>query len=103
MTHLRAAAIVVFKGPVQHCRVRKSLCFQPPYTVGVPLPVDNGFLLFSFSSFAGTFDWMLVLAYQGNAVGKECFFCGMTFAAVKQVVLAIIIFGGFGNTGNRLF
>ena len=27
MVHLRAAAIVVFKGPVQHCRVRKPLSF----------------------------------------------------------------------------
>ena len=103
MVHLRAAAIVVFKGPVQHCRVRKSLCFQPPYTVGVPLPVDNGFLLFSFHALAAAFDWVLFLAHQSDALCKECFFWGMTFSAVKQTVLAVIILSIFGNTGNGLF
>lgn len=70
MVHLRAAAIVVFKGPVQHCRVRKPLSFQPPYTVKVFLLVNKGFLLFSFRALADAFDWVLVLAHQGNALCK---------------------------------
>ena len=103
MTHLRAAAIVVFKGPVQHCRVRKTLSFQPPYTVKALLLVDKGFLLCPLDALAAAFDWMLVLTHQGNALCKECFFWGVTFSAVKQTVFAIIILGIFGNTGNGLF
>ena len=43
MVHLRAAAIVVFKGPVEHCRVRKPLSFHPPHKVAVLLLIDTGF------------------------------------------------------------
>ena len=103
MVHLWAAAIVVFKGPVQHCRVGKSLSFQPPHTVKVLLLADKGFLFFSFRALAAAFDWVLVLAHQGNALRKERFFWGVTFSAVKQTVLAIIILGIFGNTGWELF
>ena len=103
MVHLRAAPIVVFKCPVQHCRVRKSFCFQPPYTVKVLLLADKGFLLCLLGALAAAFDWVLVLAHQGNAFCKERFFLGVTFSAVKQTVLAIIIFDIFGNTGNGLF
>ena len=67
------------------------------------LLVDDGFLLFSFGSLAGTFDWMLVLTHKGNAVCKERFFRGVAFAAVQQSILAVIIFGVFGNTGSGLF
>lgn len=103
MVHLRAAAIVVFKGPVQHCRVRKPLSFQPPYTVKVFLLVDKGFLLFSFRALAAAFDRVFVLAHQDNALCEERFPWRMTFSAVKQTVLAIIILGVFWNTGNGLF
>ena len=103
MTHLRAAPIVVFKGPVQHCRVRKSLGFQPPHKIDVLLLVDKGFLLFSFRALAAAFDWVLVLTHQDNALCKERFFWGVTFSAVKQTVLAIIIFDIFGNTRWGLF
>ena len=103
MVHLRAAAIVVFKGPVQHCRVGKSLSFQPPHTVKVLLLADKGFLFFSFRALADAFDGMLVLAHQGNAFCKERFPWRVTFSAVKQTILAIIILGVFGNTGWELF
>ena len=103
MVHLWAAAIVVFKGPVQHCRVRKPLGFQPPHKVVVLLLADKGFLFFSFRALAAAFDWVLVLAHQGNALCKERFFWGVTLSTMKQAVLAIIIIGVFGNTGNGLF
>ena len=103
MVHLRAAAIVVFKGPVQHCRVGKSIGFQPPHKVVVLLLADKGFLFFSFRALAAAFDWVLVLAHQGNALCKERFFWGVTLSTMKQAVLAIIIIGVFGNTGNGLF
>ena len=103
MVHLRAAPIVVFKCPVEHCRVGKSIGFQPPHKVVVLLLVDKGFLLCPLDALAAAFDWVLVLAHQGNALCKECFFWGMTFSAIKQTVLAIIIFWIFGNTGNGLF
>ena len=67
------------------------------------LLVDKGFLLFSFHALAAAFDWVLVLAHQGNAFCEERFFWGVTFSAVKQAVLVIIILGIFGNTGNGLF
>ena len=67
------------------------------------LLVDKGLLLFSFRALAAAFGWVLVLAHQGNAFCKERFFWGVTFSAVKQTVLAIIILGIFGNTGNGLF
>ena len=41
--NLRAAAIVVFKGPVEHCWVRKNLSFQPPHKVAVLLLADKDF------------------------------------------------------------
>ena len=69
----------------------------------VLLLVDKGFLLCPLDALAAAFDWMLFLAHQGNALCKECFFWGMTFSAIKQTVLAIIILGIFGNTGNGLF
>ena len=69
----------------------------------VLLLVDKGFLLFSFRALAAEIDGMLVLAHQDNALCKERFFWGVTFSAIKQIVLAIIIFGIFGNTGNGLF
>ena len=103
MVHLRAAAIVVFKGPVQHCRVRKPFCFQPPYKVAVLLLLDKGFLFLSFRALADAFDWVLVFAHQGNALCKERFFWGVTLSTMKQAVLAIIIIGVFGNTGWELF
>ena len=46
---------------------------------------------------------VLVLAHQGNALCKECFFWGVTLSTMKQAVLAIIIIGVFGNTGWELF
>ena len=67
------------------------------------LLVDKGFLLCPLDALAVAFDWVLVLAHQGNAFCKERFFWGVTFSAVKQTVLAIIILGIFGNTGNGLF
>ena len=67
------------------------------------LPVDKGFLLFSFRALAAAFDGMLVLAHQDNALCKERFFWGVTFSAVKQTIFAVIILGVFGNTGNGLF
>ena len=103
VVHLRAAPIVVFKCPVEHCRVGKSIGFQPPHKVVVLLPADKGFLFFSFRALAAAFDGMLDLAHQDNALCKECFFWGMTFSAIKQTVLAIIIIGVFGNTGWELF
>ena len=103
MVHLWAAAIVVFKGPVEHCWVRKSLRFQPPYTVKVLLLADKGFLLCPLGALAAAFDWVLVLTHQDNALCKERFFWGVTFSAVKQTVLAIIIFDIFGNTRWGLF
>ena len=103
VVHLRAAAIVVFKGPVEHCRVRKTLCFQPPYKVEVFLLIDKGFLLFSFRALAAAFDRVFVLAHQDNALCKERFFWGVTISAIKQAIFAVIILGVFGNTGNGLF
>lgn len=103
MVHLRAAAIVVFKGPVEHCRIRKTVGFQPSYTVGVLLLLDKGFLFFSFRALAGAFNGVLVLTHQSEAFCKERFFWGMTFSAIKQTIFAVIILGVFGNTGNGLF
>ena len=103
VVHLRATPIVVFKCPVEHCRVGKSIGFQPPHKVDVLLLVNKGFLLFSFRALAAAFDWVLVFAHQGNALCKECFFWGMTFSAIKQAILAIIILSVFGNNGNGLF
>ena len=103
MVHLRAAAIVVFKGPVEHCRVRKPLRFQPPHKVVVLLLLDKGFLFLSFRALAAAFDGMLVLVHQSDALCKERFFWGVTFSAVKQTVLAIIIFDIFWNTRWGLF
>ena len=67
------------------------------------LLADKGCLFFSFRALAAAFNGVLVFAHQGNALCKECFFWGMTFSAIKQTVLAIIIFGIFGNTENGLF
>ena len=103
MVHLWAAAIVVFKRPVQHCRVRKPLSFQPPHKVAVLLLVDKGFLLCPLNAQAVAFDGVLVLAHQGNALCEERFPWRVTFSAVKQTILAIIIIGVFGNTGWELF
>ena len=55
MVHLRAAAIVVFKGPVEHCRIRKTVGFQPSHKVDVLLLADEGFLFFSFGALAAAF------------------------------------------------
>ena len=103
MANLWAAPIVVFKCPVEHCRVGKSIGFQPPHKVVVLLLVDKGFLLCPLDALATAFDWVLVFAHQGNALCKECFFWGMTFSAIKQAILAIIILSVFGNNGNGLF
>ena len=103
VVHLRAAPIVVFKCPVEHCRVGKSIGFQPPHKVAVLLLVDKGFLLCPLDALAAAFDWVLVLAHQGNALCKERFFWGVTLSTMKQAVLAIIIIGVFGNTGWELF
>ena len=67
------------------------------------LLVDKGFLLFSFHALAAAFDWVLVLAHQVKTFGKEGFFGRLALAAIKQTVLAIIIFWIFGNTENGLF
>ena len=67
------------------------------------LLADKGFLFFSFRALAAAFDWVLVLAHQGNALCKELFPWRVTFSAVKQTVLAIIIFDIFGNAGWELF
>ena len=67
------------------------------------LLADKGFLFFSFRALADAFDWVLVLAHQSNAFCKERFPWRVTFSAIKQTVLAIIIFWIFGNTGNGLF
>ena len=67
------------------------------------LLVDKGFLLCPLDALAAAFDWMLFLAHQGNAFCKERFPWRVTFSAVKQTVLAIIIFDIFGNTGWELF
>ena len=83
--------------------VRKSLCFQPPHKVAVLLPADKGFLFFSFRALAAAFNGVLVLAHQGNALCKECFFWRMTLAAVEQTICPIIIHCVFGHPGNRLF
>ena len=103
MVQLQAAAIVVFKGPVEHCRVGKTFCFQSPYKVDVLLLVDKGFLFFSFRALADAFDWVLVLAHQSDAFCEKRFPWRMTFSAVQQSIHAIIIFGIFGNTGWELF
>lgn len=66
MVHLRAAAIVVFKGPVQHCRIREASGFQPPHKVNVFLLVDKGFLLCPLNALAVAFDGVLVLAHQSD-------------------------------------
>ena len=67
------------------------------------LLADKGFLFFSFRALADAFDWVLVLAHQGNALCKERFFWGVTLSTMKQAVLAIIILSVFGNNGNGLF
>lgn len=103
MVQLQAAAIVVFKGPVEHCRVRKPLRFQPPHKVAVLLLADKGFLFFSFRALTAAFDGVLVLAHQSDAFCEERFPWRMTFSAVQQSIHAIIIFGIFGNTGWELF
>lgn len=103
MTHLRAAAIVVFKRPVEHCLVRKPLSFQPSHKVAVLLLVDKGFLLCPLDALAAAFNGVLVFAHQGNALCKELFPWRVTFSAVKQTILAIIILSVFGNTENGLF
>lgn len=103
MTHLRAAAIVVFKLPVQHCRVRKSLGFRPPHKVAVLLLADKGFLLCPLDALAAAFNGVLVLAHQSDAFCEERFLWGVTSSAVKQTVLVIIIRSVFGNTGWELF
>ena len=69
----------------------------------VLLLVDKGFLLCPLDALAAAFDWMLFLAHQGNAFCKERFPWRVTFSAVKQTILAIIIIGVFGNTGWELF
>ena len=69
----------------------------------MPLLVDDAFLLFSFCALADALDRVFVLAHQGYAVGKECFFRGVAFAAVQQSIHAVIIFSIFGNTGNGMF
>ena len=83
MANLWAAPIVVCKCPVEHCRVGKSIGFQPPHKVVVLLLADKGFLLCPLDALATAFDWVLVFAHQGNALCKECFFWGMTFSAIK--------------------
>ena len=67
------------------------------------LLADKDFLFFSFRALATAFNGVLVLANQSDALCKERFFWGVTFSAVKQTILAIIILGVFGNTGNGLF
>ena len=67
------------------------------------LLADKDFLFFSFRALAAAVNGVLVLAHQGNALCKERFFWGVTLSTMKQAVLAIIIIGVFGNTGNGLF
>ena len=66
------------------------------------LLTNRAFLLLALSLAAGTFDWVFILA-QGNTVCKERFFRGVAFSAVQQSILAVIIFGVFGNTGRGSF
>lgn len=65
------------------------------------LLTDNRFLLFPFCFLAGTFNRMLILAHQDNAICKERFFRGVTFSTVKQTLFTVIIFGAFGTADNR--
>ena len=67
------------------------------------LLADKEFLFFSFRVLAAAFNGVLVLANQSDALCKELFPWRVTFSAVKQTILAIIILGVFGNTGNGLF
>lgn len=67
------------------------------------LLADKGFLFFSFRALAAAFNGMLVFAHQDNALCKERFPWRVTFSAVKQAVLAIIIIGVFGNARWELF
>ena len=67
------------------------------------LLVDNRFLLFSFYALAYALNRVLVLTHQDNSVCKERFFRGVTFATIEQIVVTVIIFDVFGNTGNGLF
>ena len=67
------------------------------------LLLDKGFLLCPLDALAAAFNGVLVLANQSDALCKERFLWRMTFSAVKQAVLVIIILGAFGNTGNGLF
>ena len=67
------------------------------------LLLDKGFLLCPFDALAAAFNGVLVLANQSDALCKERFFWGVTLSTMKQIVLAIIIIGVFGNTGNGLF
>ena len=67
------------------------------------LLADKDFLFFSFRVLVAAFNGVLVLAHQGNALCKELFPWRVTFSAVKQTILAIIILSVFGNTENGLF
>ena len=67
------------------------------------LLLDKGFLRCPFDALAAAFNGVLVLAHQSDALCKERFPWRVTFSTVKKTVLAIIILGIFGNTGNGLF
>ena len=67
------------------------------------LLADKGFLLCPLDALAAAFNGVLVLAHQSDAFCEERFPWRVTFSAVKQTILAIIILGVFGNTGNGLF
>ena len=77
--------------------------FQPPHKIDVLLLADKGFLFLSFRALVAAFDRVFVLAHQDNALCKERFPWRVTFSAVKQTILAIIILGVFGNNENGLF
>ena len=103
MVHLRAASIVVFKCPIQHRRIRKAFCFQPPHKVEVLLLLNSCLLPFPFGFVTGTFYRMLVLSHQDKTFGKEGFLGRLALAAIKQTVVSVIVRCVSGHTGNGGF
>ena len=101
--HLRGTTIVVFKVPVEHCRIREAPCFQPSDKFVVLLLTNSDFLLLSLHLTAPAIYGMPVLSHQDKVLCKERFFWRMTFSAIKQAVFAIIVPVRFGNRGNDLF
>ena len=72
--HIAAGDHQLIEGPVEHCWVRKSLCFQPPHKVVVLLLVNKGFLFFSFRALTAAFDGVLVFPHQNKTFSKKASF-----------------------------